>query len=85
LILKASKVVEASKEGVGAKPNIVELDIVEPNVVELNVVELNVVELNVVELDVVGYNKAYKEGIRELIINTIISIVDMFSKEAIVL
>ena len=38
-----------------------------------------------VELDLVDYNRAYKEGIRELIINIIISIVDMFSKEVIVL
>ena len=47
-------------------------------------------ELNVVELDVVGYNRAYKERIRESIIDIVISIVgisivDMFSKEVTVL
>ena len=70
MLLKDSRFVEASKGRVGAK---------------LDVVELDIVELDVVELDVVGYNRAYKEGIRELIINIIISIVDMFSKEVIVL
>ena len=38
-----------------------------------------------VELDLVSYNRAYREGIRESIINKIISIVDMFSREVIVL
>ena len=51
MFLKDSRFVEVSKGGVGAK-------------------------LDVVELDVVGCNRAYKEGIRELIINIIISIVD---------
>ena len=77
LFLKDSRFIEAIKGRVGAK-----LDVVELNIVGLDVVEL----LNVVEpLDVVGYNRAYKEGIRELIINIIVSIVDMFSKEVIVL
>ena len=66
LLLKDSRFVEVSKGRVVVKLNVVELDIVEPNVVELAIVEL----------DVVGYNRAYKEGIRELIINIIISIVD---------
>ena len=70
MFLKASRFIEAIKREVGA---------------ELDVVELNIVGLDVVELDVVGCNRAYKEGIRELIINIIVSTVDMFSKEAIVL
>ena len=80
LFLKASRVVEASKGRVRAK---------------LDVVELDIVELVIVELDVVDYNRAYKEGIRESIIDVVIStvvistvgisIVDMFSKEVIVL
>ena len=70
MLLKDSRFIKASKGRIRAK--------------------LNVVELNIVELDVVGYNRAYKERIRELIINIVISIVgisivDMFSKEAIVL
>ena len=85
MFLKDSRFIKASKGGVGAKLNVVELDIVEPNVVELDIVELDIVEPDVVELDVVGYNRAYKERIEELIINVIISIVDMFSKEVIVL
>ena len=85
LLLKDSRFVEASKGRVVAK-----LDVVELNIVELNVVELTIVELDIVKLDVVGYNRAYKEGIRELIIDIVISIVsisivDMFSKEVIVL
>ena len=38
-----------------------------------------------VELDLISCNRAYREGIRELIIDKIISIVDMFSREVIVL
>ena len=49
--------------------------------VKLDIVRLDIVEL----LNVVGYNRAYKEGIKELIINIIVSIVDIFSKEVIVL
>ena len=71
MFLKDSRFIEVSKGRVRGK-----LDIVELNIVELDIVELNVVK---------GYNRAYKEGIRELIINIIISIVDMFSEEAIVL
>ena len=75
LFLKASRFIEAIKRRVGA---------------ELDVVELDIVELDIVELDVVGCNRAYKEGIRESIIDIVISIVgisivDMFSKEVIVL
>ena len=70
LLLKDSRFIGASRGRIRAKLDVVELDIVEPDVVEL---------------DIVGYNRAYKEGIRESIINIVISIVGMFSKEVIVL